>query len=151
MGRPGPVDTKIGDPVDEINDLSGPYNLPEDQGFGKYTEHNYRSSLIKSDGGVNPGKDVHAHHVFPEEFAKVFERKGINIHHPRNMAWWSIQDGHLVKAYAYNQEWAKVIGGNAWQSMTTQQIYMEGVRIMNMFHPAGMNPNICLPIRYKGF
>ncbi len=58
----------------------------------------------------------------------------------------------LKIAYAYNQEWSNVIYGNraAWQAMTSQQVYMEGVRIMNMFHPAGMNPNICLPIRFKG-
>ena len=32
----------------------------------KLTERNFRKNLINATGGVNPGKSVHAHHIFPQ-------------------------------------------------------------------------------------
>ena len=157
LGKVGPID----DAADDLGKTDFEYtsdgdestwtkrfDLPDDQGFGDYNKYNYRKSLIKSTGGVDPGKDVHAHHIFVEKFSEDFAKKGINIHHPRNMAWWSVADGHLQKAYAYNKAWESVINSPNWSTMTTQQVYTEGFKIMKQFYPANFNIGKCYPVRF---
>ena len=49
-----------------------------------------------------------AHHIFPQEFADVFKRAGIDIHDPQYGAWWELHE-HRQKAKAYNAEWKEFL------------------------------------------
>jgi hypothetical protein len=74
-----------------------------------FTKRNFRENLARTTGGVVEG--AHAHHIFPQEFARRFERMGININDPGFGAWWGAGD-HLGNARAYNQAWEEFLGTN---------------------------------------
>ena len=63
--------------------------------------------------GINPGKEVHAHHVFPQAHEWDFLQKGINIHDPQYLTWWEA-GSHLPNTYEYNRKWAEFVRKNRW-------------------------------------
>jgi len=75
-------------------------------GFKPFTESNFRENLARLTGKMPEG--AHAHHVFPQQFAKEFLRKGINVHDPKFGAWWE-RSSHLQKAAAYNRRWIELL------------------------------------------
>ncbi len=60
--------------------------MQESKVFKSLTKWNARNNL-KRLTEMNPPRNVHAHHVFPQEFGESFLKKGINIHDPKNMTW----------------------------------------------------------------
>ncbi|MFL5350952.1 MAG: hypothetical protein ACJ8AT_39795 [Hyalangium sp.] len=73
-------------------------------GFKPFTESNFRENLARLTGRMP--KEAHAHHVFPQQFAKEFRNAGINIQDPKYGAWWE-QSSHLKNAAEYNRRWQK--------------------------------------------
>ncbi|MCK6501992.1 DUF2380 domain-containing protein [Myxococcota bacterium] len=69
-----------------------------------FTQRNFRENLGRLTGGPVGGAD--AHHALPQaqEFAKEFQRLGINVHDPRLGAWW-LRGDHGKKAWEYNKKW----------------------------------------------
>lgn len=102
--------------------------------FLPFTKTYYRENLIRLTG-INPGKKIHAHHVFSQEFEDMFLQKGINIHHPSNLAWWEGK-AHQNAAKGYNAEWQSFFETNPGATKT--QIFEEGKRIMSLY---GMETN----------
>jgi RHS repeat-associated protein len=72
---------------------------------GRFTERNFRQNVARVLGDA-PSAAAEAHHVFPQagEFARNFERAGINVHDPRLGAWWT-KPNHQQKAREYNDRW----------------------------------------------
>jgi RHS repeat-associated protein len=87
---------------------------------------NFRSNLISSTG-INPGRNIHAHHVFPMEYAPQFQQAGIN---PNSYgAWWGT--GHLSNASSYNQAWGNFFRNSP--NATKSDILIEALRLKNLF------------------
>ncbi len=84
-------------------------------------------ALLKTFTEMNPSRNVHAHHVFPQKFEKIFLKKGINIHDPKNMTWWEASP-HLRAAKSYNAEWYDFFEVN--NQATKTQILRHGERLM---------------------
>ena len=89
-----------------------------------FTRHNYRENLIRLTG-VDPGKEVHAHHVFPQHLRDRFAEIGINIDDPKYLTWWG--PGHLSNAKEYNAKWAEFLETKP----TVHQILQKGKEIMS--------------------
>src|SRR5262249_12050456 len=68
-------------------------------GFKPFTERNFRENLARLTGRMPEG--AHAHHVFPQQFAREFREAGIDIQDPRFGAWWE-KSSHLKNAERYN-------------------------------------------------
>lgn len=92
-----------------------------------FTHRNYRKNLIQRTG-VDPGKTVHAHHVFPQAFIDKFAKKGINVHDPKFCTWWE-GFSHSRSAQAYNSKWASYLETNPTQT----EIFNYGVEIMKEY------------------
>ncbi|HEX8705850.1 MAG TPA: hypothetical protein VF815_43850 [Myxococcaceae bacterium] len=75
-------------------------------GFKSFTENNFRENLSRLTGQLP--SDAHAHHVFPQKFARTFSELGIDIHDPRYGAWWA-RSGHLKKAAEYTSKWEEFL------------------------------------------
>lgn len=103
-------------------------------GFKRFTKNNYRKALIRHSGIGNPGPDVHAHHVFPQElernFMQVFKDLDFSIHDPRFMAWWDRQT-HLKFKGAYHEEWRAFLSQIAHP--TPEEVFDQAIRIMTRF------------------
>ncbi|MEQ9263611.1 MAG: RHS repeat-associated core domain-containing protein [Balneolaceae bacterium] len=79
----------------------------EDARMLSFTKSNFRENLIRAyNGGVNPGSNIHAHHVLPQEFAKEFATAGINVHNPRYGVFLE-RSVHLAPHSRYNAEWGR--------------------------------------------
>ena len=94
-----------------------------------FTKHNYRENLIWLTG-INPGKEVHAHHIFPQKFRKELFEKGINIDDPKYLTWWG-SGSHLPNASEYNAKWDRIM--NQPGETTADQILQEGRRMMSKY------------------
>ena len=92
----------------------------------KFTQYNYRQHLIKQ-SGIDPGRGIDAHHIFPQHQRKFFESKGMNIDDPKHLAWWK-KTSHQKAAYQYRKDWDGFIEHN--QAATVERILQEGKRIM---------------------
>lgn len=79
---------------------------PPANGFKSFTEDNFRENLARLTGQTPPG--AHAHHVFPQQFAREFRAAGINIHDPKFGAWWE-RSSHLKNSAAYNRLWRELL------------------------------------------
>ncbi len=88
-------------------------------GFKPFTEGNFRENLARLTGRLP--KEAHAHHVFPQQFAKEFRQVGINVHDPKYGAWWE-QSSHLKNAAQYNRLWEKFLE----RTPTLEQILQYG-------------------------
>ena len=80
----------------------------------------------------NPGRNVHAHHVFPVELEAQFESAGIDIHDPRFGAWWEAGP-HIDNAAAYNEQWRNFFAMHTNPEPNREQILDEGREIMALF------------------
>jgi len=76
-----------------------------DFGLRSFTESNFRHNLIKLTGGVNPGKDIHAHHVIPKEFRVQAAAAGINVNDPGNGMWLPKSAHQQAHSQRYNLQW----------------------------------------------
>jgi RHS repeat-associated protein len=74
--------------------------------FRSFTRGNFRENLARRTGGTPANAE--AHHVFPQQFARQFDQRGINIHDPRYGAWWAATS-HRQASYAYNQQWREFL------------------------------------------
>ena len=90
------------------------------------TSSNYRENLKKFTG-INPSKDMHAHHVFPQDFSDKFLKRGINIHEPQYMTWWE-KGSHLRAAKEYNMKWERFF--NDIPDFTKKQALEKGKELM---------------------
>ncbi len=99
----------------------------EKAAFKSFKAHNYRYNL-KVLTGLNPGRSIHAHHVFPQTYEKYFLRAGMNIHDPKYLSWWRASP-HLENAKNYNFDWA--IFKQAYPNAPADQILKEGRRLMS--------------------
>ncbi len=79
----------------------------EFRGFKPFTEGNFRENLARLTGRMP--EDAHAHHVFPQKLADLFEELGINVQDPRFGAWWE-RSTHLKNADRYNKRWVDFMG-----------------------------------------
>lgn len=97
------------------------------QAFKSFTKSNYRHNLQVLTGRNGVGKD--AHHIFPqaERFQKYWQKSGINIHDPKNLAWWE-KSSHRSAAKAYNAAWDKFFSRNP--NATSKQIQDFGKELM---------------------
>jgi RHS repeat-associated protein len=94
--------------------------------FKPFNERNFRENLIRLTG-IDPGRSVHAHHVFPQQYRERFFEMGVNIDDPKYLAWWG--KGHLPNAKAYNKEWKEFMWDRPEPTM--DQILQEGKRLMS--------------------
>jgi hypothetical protein len=78
-------------------------------GFKPFTESNFRENLARLTGELPA--ESHAHHVFPQKFAREFSEMGINVHDPKYGAWWA-RSSHLKKAVEYTKKWEQFISRN---------------------------------------
>ena len=76
----------------------------EFRGFKPFTESNFRENLARLTGRMP--EDAHAHHVFPQKLADVFEELGINVQDPRFGAWWE-RSSHLKNSKRYTEQWER--------------------------------------------
>jgi hypothetical protein len=95
--------------------------------FKPFTESYYRANL-KELTGISPPPNIHAHHVFPQEFEQFFFDRGVNIHHPKHMTWWE-SNTHLPNAKGYNDVWFEFMKKNP--DATSVQILEKGKQLMN--------------------
>jgi len=72
-------------------------------GASTWSRSAYRSSLIKLTG-FDPGKGWDAHHMFPQALGDRFKKLGIDIHDPRNLAWWN-KGIHQSRSAEYQRAW----------------------------------------------
>ncbi|TAF71905.1 MAG: DUF2380 domain-containing protein [Bacteroidetes bacterium] len=100
------------------------------KGVVNFTKYNFRSNLIKATG-LNPGKALQAHHVFPQKFESIFGSKGINIHDPKFGSWWETTS-HLKNASGYNEAWRQFLRTDP----STSQIIEKGRQIMQQYGQA---------------
>jgi RHS repeat-associated protein len=70
----------------------------------------YRKNLIRY-SGFDPGKAAEAHHVLPQKYRNSFLKAGINIDHPKYLAWVE-KNFHRAISRDYNEEWARVLRNN---------------------------------------
>jgi RHS repeat-associated protein len=112
----------MGDDIIELGISRGPAIVPRP--FKPFTAGNFRNNLGEFTGEIPP--NVHAHHVFPREFADDFLNAGINPHKPQYGAWWE-SGSHLKNAYKYNADW----GDFLQQGPTQQQIFDFGRQMMS--------------------
>lgn len=77
--------------------------------FRSFTSTNFRENLARLTGEIP--RDAQAHHVFPQQFAGEFERRGINVNDPQYGAWWE-GGAHGRAAYRYNRDWRTFLGDN---------------------------------------
>jgi hypothetical protein len=78
------------------------------------------------------GVGMDAHDVFPQakEFAKYFERAGINIHNPENLRWWP-SASHKRAARDYNLAWMRFFKNNP--NATKGEIIENGNKLMELY------------------
>lgn len=95
------------------------------------TRRNFRHNLMFLTQR-NPGRNVHAHHVFPVELEAQFESAGIDIHDPRFGAWWEAGP-HIDNAAAYNEQWRNFFAMHTNPEPNREQILDEGREIMALF------------------
>ena len=96
----------------------------------QYTKNNCRKNLERFTGISPPGDKVHAHHVFPQLYERIFEKHGINIHEPQYMTWWE-KTSHLKASRAYNKEWDTFIRDNS--NATKVEVFEKGKKIMSEY------------------
>ncbi|HNU34810.1 MAG TPA: RHS repeat-associated core domain-containing protein [Bacteroidia bacterium] len=91
---------------------------------------NYRQNLRIYTGSSGSGMD--AHHVFPQakRFQTQWTRVGLNIHHPKNLTWWS-RSAHRSLSNSYNKKWDKFFKINP--KATLEEIQDFGKNVMNDF------------------
>src|SRR5262249_52685414 len=75
--------------------------------FLSFTKGNFRNNL-KRLTGMNPSKEMHAHHVFAQEYKHTFFERGINVHNPEYGVWWD-RTPHLKNSREYNDVWKKLL------------------------------------------
>jgi len=75
-----------------------------------FSEGNFRRNVIRLLGEA-PNATAEAHHIFPQagEFARNFNRAGIDVHDPKFGAWWT-RPNHQQKAKEYNDRWRDFFG-----------------------------------------
>ncbi len=88
---------------------------------------NFRQNLINA-SGINPGKNVHAHHNFPIEHASDFIKHGIDPN--KYGSWWNGSQ-HLSSAKAYNNAWSQFFQSHSNPSQN--QIFQEALRLKQLF------------------
>jgi len=86
------------------------------RGFKPFTEGNFRENLARLTG--KKPEDAHAHHVFPQKLANVFEELGIDVQDPRFGAWWE-RTSHLKNADRYTKRWVRFLT----ERPTVEQVY----------------------------
>jgi len=101
------------------------------KGFKPFTERNYRENL-KRLTGMNPPRNIEAHHVFPQTMRDEFLKKGINIDDPKYLTWWEKRP-HGSNASEYNGIWREFLADSP--RATKEQILEYGREIMtNLGH-----------------
>ncbi len=106
---------------------------PAFQGTYKtFSKSNYRHNLQVSTGQTGVGMD--AHHIFPQaaRFQQHWNRVGLNINHPSNMAWWA-SGPHRQAAAAYNKEWDRYFFRKPQASLQEIQNYGHFLRTKYAF------------------
>ncbi len=101
-----------------------------------FTKSNFRSNLIKIQGGVNPGPAFQAHHNLPQasKFSEQLSKVGINVHDPQFGTFVETKL-HQQSAYQYNKEFGEFL--NQPDIKTKEQITDFAREISTKF---GFNP-----------
>ena len=71
--------------------------------------------------GINPGPNIHAHHVFPQKYRDVFKQIGIEIDRPQYMVWWE-GTPHLRASKLYEDLWWDFIYRNPKRLPTKHEV-----------------------------
>jgi RHS repeat-associated protein len=96
-----------------------------------FTEGNFRKNL-KAYTGISPGKNQHAHHVIPKEFADRLAEKGINVHDPKYGVWWEATEHWSAHGKSkYNDEWYEYLDTHT--HVNKEEICEFGRNIMNKY------------------
>jgi RHS repeat-associated protein len=77
-----------------------------EKGLLSFTERSFRENLRRVTGKTAEEiADKQAHHVFPQEFVKKFEKLGLDVNDPTFGAW--VDESHQAWSYDYAREWEK--------------------------------------------
>lgn len=99
--------------------------------FKPFTRYNFRYNL-KVKTGISPAKNVHAHHVFPQEHAREFAKRGINVHDPKHGVWWDATPHWEAHGkFNYNEEWFNILRDNP--SIKENELFRVGREIMSRY------------------
>ena len=102
-------------------------SLEGGQNFKPFTRSYYKENLVELTGISPSGQQVHAHHVFAQQFKEEFLKKGINIHDPKYLTWWEASS-HRAAAKQYNLDWIEFMTQNP--GATEAQILEKGRKMM---------------------
>jgi RHS repeat-associated protein len=95
--------------------------------FKPFTRRYYKENLAELTGISPSGQQVHAHHVFAQQFKEEFLKKGINVHDPKYLTWWEASS-HRAAARQYNLDWIEFMTQNP--GATEAQVLERGRKMM---------------------
>ncbi|TAF58353.1 MAG: hypothetical protein EAZ58_14425, partial [Flavobacterium sp.] len=94
-----------------------------------FSKYNYRFDLKVYTRSLGIGMDAHPIFTQAERFQQHWDRVGLNIHDPANMAWWE-KHAHGANAAEYNRQWDRFFFERAGSPPDIQEIQDFGKKLM---------------------